>query len=95
MTIDLLTYLILILAAYRTTRLITTDVVLDGFRNWVWARQDPGTKIGYLISCNWCTGFWVSLVFILGHLLVPNVTFVVSLVLSTSALVGIISSKAE
>jgi hypothetical protein len=37
----------------------------------------------------------VSLAFILAYLLVPNATFVVSLVLSTSALVGIISSKAE
>jgi hypothetical protein len=95
MTIDLLTYVILVLAAYRVTRLITTDTIAEGFRNWVWSRQDPGTKIGYLISCNWCTGFWVSLVFVFGYLLVPNVTFVVSLVLSTSALVGIISSKAE
>ena len=95
MTIDIFTYLILVLAAYRVTRLITTDTILEGFRNWVWSRQDPGTKIGYLISCNWCTGFWVSLAFILGYLLVPNATFVVSLVLSTSALVGLISSKAE
>jgi hypothetical protein len=95
MTIDLLTYVVLVLAAYRVTRLITTDVVLERFRTWVWKKYSPETKLGYLFTCNWCTGFWVSLAVILCYLILPSATFVVSLVLSTSALVGIISSKAD
>lgn len=95
MTIDLLTYALLVLASYRVTRLVTTDVVLEKFREWVWKKKPAHSGLGYLITCNWCTGFWVSLVFVSGHLLLPSATFVVSLVLSTSALVGIISSKAE
>lgn len=95
MTIDLFTYFIIVLAAYRATRLITTDIVLEGFRDWVWSKYSHEKGVGYLITCNWCTGFWISLAFIAGYLIVPSVTFVVSLVLSTSALVGIISSKAD
>jgi hypothetical protein len=95
MTIDLFTYFIIVLAAYRATRLITTDIVLEGFRDWVWSKYSHEKGVGYLITCNWCAGFWVSLAFIAGYLIVPSVTFVVSLVLSTSALVGIISSKAD
>jgi hypothetical protein len=95
MTIDLLTYVVLVLAAYRVTRLITTDAVLEKFRTWVWKKKPPHSGVGYLITCNWCTGFWVSLATILCYLILPSATFVVSLVLSTSALVGIISSKAD
>lgn len=95
MTIDLFTYILLVLASYRVTRLITTDTILEFIREKIWKRYPPSTMLGYLITCNWCTGFWVSLAFVVAQILVPDVTFVVSLVLSTSALVGIIASKAE
>lgn len=95
MTIDLLTYALLVLASYRVTRLITTDAILESVREKIWKRYPPASGVGYLITCNWCTGFWVSLAFVVGYILVPDAVFVVSLVLSTSALVGIISSKAE
>jgi len=95
MSIDWFSYLLLVLAAYRVTRAITTDTILESAREKVWKRFPPDTKLGYLITCNWCTGFWVSIVFVVAYILVPDAVFVVSLVLSTSALVGIISSKAE
>lgn len=95
MTISIFSYIILVLAAYRVTRLITTDTILEPVREKIWKRFPPNTKLGYLITCNWCTGFWVSVMFVLAYILVPEATFVVSLVLSMSALVGIIASKAE
>jgi hypothetical protein len=95
MSIDWFSYLLLVLAAYRVTRAITTDTIFEFAREKVWKRFPPDTKLGYLITCNWCTGFWVSIVFVVAYILVPDIVFVVSLVLSTSALVGIISSKAE
>lgn len=95
MTINIFNYVILVLAAYRVTRLITTDTVTEKLREKVWKKFPPNTMIGYLITCNWCTGFWISVKFVVAYILVPDVTFVVSLVLSTSALVGIIASKAE
>ena len=95
MEVTLINFVILALGAYRLTHLITTDAIADKFRDWVWSKFDPTTKIGYLITCNWCTGFWVSLAFVIGASVLPQVTFVVSLVLAISALVGLISVWAE
>lgn len=95
MDITTVNFVILALGAYRLTHLITTDAIADGFRNWVWSKYSPMTKIGYLITCNWCTGFWVSLLFVIGASILPQLTFVVSLVLAISAVVGLISAWIE
>jgi hypothetical protein len=93
--LTILDFVVFTLAAFRLTRIITTDNVADNFRQWVWSKYDPSTKIGYLITCNWCTGFWVSLLFVAGASVLPQLTFVVSLVLAISALVGLLSAWAE
>jgi hypothetical protein len=95
MDITTLNFVILALGAYRLTHLITTDAIADGFRNWVWSKYDPTTKIGYLITCNWCTGFWVSILFVLGFLILPQLTLVVSLILAISAVVGLLTAWIE
>lgn len=95
MDITTINFVILALGAYRLTHLITTDAIADGFRNWVWSKYDPMTKIGYLITCNWCTGFWVSVLFVLGFLILPQLTLVVSLILAISAVVGLLSAWIE
>jgi hypothetical protein len=95
MEITLLNFVVLALGAFRLTHIVTTDVIADGFRQWVWSKYDTSTKIGYLITCNWCTGFWVSLLFVAGASALPQLTFVVSLVLAISALVGLLSAWAE
>lgn len=51
--------LIVALASYRLTRLITTDYVARRPRNWV-ELHAPGW-VGYLATCTWCAGWWVSL----------------------------------
>lgn len=95
MEINTLSFIILALGAYRMTHIITTDAIADGFRTWVWSKFPPMTKIGYLITCNWCTGFWVSLLFVAGASILPQLTFVVSLVLAISAVVGLLSALVE
>lgn len=95
MEITVLTFIILALAAYRLTHVITTDAIADGFREWVWSKYPPETKIGYLITCNWCTGFWVSVFFVVGASVLPQMTFVVSLVLAISAAIGLLSASIE
>ena len=95
MDITTVNFVILALGAYRMTHLITTDTIADGFRNWVWSKFPPTTKIGYLITCNWCTGFWVSLLFVIGASTLPQITFVVSLVLAISAVIGLLSAWIE
>jgi hypothetical protein len=93
MTIDAFTYIVLALAAFRVTRVITTDTVFETIRDRIWNRFPPTTKFGYLLTCNWCTGFWVSIGFVGLYLLVPTIVFVVSLVLSISAIVGLLSDR--
>jgi hypothetical protein len=95
MEITALTFVILTLAAFRLTHLITTDAIADGFRTKIWKKFPPSTKIGYLITCNWCTGFWVSVFLVIFYLVLPVATLVVSLILAISASVGLISAWIE
>jgi hypothetical protein len=95
MDITLVNFLILALAAFRLTHLVTTDAIADGFRTKVWKKFPPMTKIGYLITCNWCTGFWVSIFLVISYLVLPVVTLVVSLILAISASIGLISAWIE
>ena len=95
MEITAVTFVVLALGAYRMTHLITTDAIADGFRNWIWSKYSPMTKIGYLITCNWCTGFWVSILFVVGASILPQLTFVVSLILAISAVIGLLSAWIE
>ena len=95
MEITAVTFVVLALGAYRITHLITTDAIADGFRNWVWSKFPPMTKIGYLITCNWCTGFWVSLLLVSAAGILPQITFVVSLIMAISAVVGLLSAWIE
>jgi hypothetical protein len=95
MDITLINFVILALAAFRLTHLITTDAIADGFRTKVWKKFPPSTKIGYLITCNWCTGFWVSIFLVISYLVLPVATLVVSLILAISASIGLISAWIE
>lgn len=79
--------LVFALGIFSITRLITTDTIIEGWRNRFfthWPHEglstyqrpkrgkfihtsggsyyvNTGTKLGDLIHCPWCTGFWVSL----------------------------------
>jgi hypothetical protein len=92
--IDPFTFVILALAAFRITRLITTDTIFDPLREKIWNKFPPNRiNIGYLITCDWCTSIWVAPIVIFSYLLVPSVVFVVSLVLATSAVVGFLAAR--
>lgn len=92
--IDPFTFVILALAAFRITRLITTDTIFDPLREKIWNKFPPNRiNVGYLITCDWCTSIWVAPVVIFSYLLVPSIVFVVSLVLATSAVVGFLAAR--
>jgi hypothetical protein len=93
MLLEPLTFVILALAAFRVTRVITTDVVFEAVRERIWKRFPPSKGFGYLITCDWCTGFYVSIAFVLAYLLVPVIVYVVSLVLSISAIIGLLANR--
>jgi hypothetical protein len=95
MSVTLTYFVIISLAAFRLTRVITTDAIFESVRNKIWGKFPPSKGIGYLITCNWCTGFWVSALFVLMLLILPLPTLVVSLVLAISAVIGLLSTWIE
>lgn len=67
-------FILLALASYRVTRLVTTDKITEPIfervrwsleRRW-YAKHDGGSdthfnsKLAFMLSCPWCLGFWVS-----------------------------------
>lgn len=65
-----MTVILTVLAIARVTRLITTDMIFEGPRNWVLTRIIPvgkeesewRSKLGYLILCPWCMSIYVGAV---------------------------------
>ena len=89
------TYIILVLASYRLTRLLTTDAIFEPLREKIWKKFPPSTKFGYLFTCNWCMSIWATLFLVGLFLVVPLLAYVVSLVLSISAIVGVIATRLD
>lgn len=72
---DLVLFILLALASYRVTRLVTTDKITEPIfdkirfgleRRW-YAKHGPvgsdthfNSKLAFMLSCPWCLGFWVS-----------------------------------
>lgn len=72
---DLVLFVLLALASYRVTRLVTTDKITEPIfdkirfgleRRW-YAKHGPvgsdthfNSKLAFMLSCPWCLGFWVS-----------------------------------
>lgn len=62
------------LASYRATQLIVWDSILDGWRKkielWRVAKFDSRFRkfVWDLISCTYCTGFWLSVITTLTYL---------------------------
>lgn len=80
---------VLILAVFRLSRIVIKDHIFDSLRNRLWDRFPPeSTKLGYLITCPWCIGFWLSLVVYICYTIVPLQTLWCCYVLAISAAVG-------
>lgn len=83
---------VLALAAYRLTRLVTTDTLLEPLRERWWRRFPPSTQPGYLVTCDWCTSMWISAPLVLMYSIYPTATVYVCAVFALSAAVGIIAA---
>jgi len=87
----ILHFLLLSLAAWRITRMLILDEVFATARDRIWDRFPPeSTKFGYLFTCFWCLGFWVSLILSLIYFVVPVIALGIALVFALSAVVGIL-----
>jgi hypothetical protein len=109
--------LIIALAIYSITRLITEDSIIDGLRDSFFTQFPPegyttrvrpkrgdfiiqgqhyvvtkGTKLGELISCPWCSGFWVSGLVFLAFWAWPVTTTFVLVPMALRVVPGIMKS---
>lgn len=60
----MLEYLIFILGVVGCTFIVTQSYIFYGIRNYVSKKSD---KLGKLINCPMCFGFWVSLFFFITY----------------------------
>lgn len=85
--------IVFFLAVYRVSRLIIEDEIADDIRNWVFDHTKPGGKLQYLITCYWCTSFWVAIPLAILYVVSPTGMMVAGLPLAGSAITGFISQK--
>lgn len=83
------------LAVYRASRFIIEDHLPEPIRNAIWRKFPPSHGIGYLITCYWCTSFWVASIIIICSILIPSVVFIICAILALSAIAGIVSQLVD
>lgn len=88
--------IILALAVYRLTRLVTTDTITFPIRNKIWNRFPPETsRFGYLFTCDWCTSIWVSSLVVISYTIIPTATTLLALIPALSAVASIIAARLD
>ena len=93
MSLSLLNFIILGLATFRVSRLITEDYLTVPLREKIWNRFPPETtKTGYFISCPWCVSFWVGSVFIFWYTISPVSASFIAVIFALSAVAGLLAA---
>lgn len=84
--------IILTLAVFRITRIVTTDEILSPIRKKIWAKSPPWKNgIGYLITCDWCTSVWVSSLVLIVYKIAPTPAITVWGIFALSGAAGLLS----
>lgn len=86
-----LTFIIDCLATYRLTKLIVEDEILTEPRVALIEKVGEDSKLGYLMSCPWCMGFWVGILVVGCRAFAPRVWHSVATALALSAAAGYLS----
>ncbi len=87
---------ILALAVFRVTRLITTDAILEVPREWLFRKFPPGySRFGYLFTCNWCMSIWVASLLVIPYTIIPTATIIFSLIPALSAVAALIAARLD
>jgi len=93
-TPDFFLFVLICLATARLTRLITTDQILSPLRDRVWKKWPPeSSKIGYVLTCDWCTSMWASSALVLMSIISTTLVVVVASVLAASLVAGAITAR--
>lgn len=82
------------LATHRLVRLAIEDEITEGLRSKLWETHPPHTsKLGYLVTCPWCSGMWIGAGVAVARTLVPKLWGPVAYALAASSAAGIIEEK--
>lgn len=89
----MLTFITDALATHRLTKLIIDDKITEDFREKVWEKHPPDTKIGYLVTCPWCVSMYVGVGVAVLRVAAPRAWGVLSKALAASTVAGLIEEK--
>jgi hypothetical protein len=79
--------LMVTVGAARLVKLLYADRLTDAPRMWLWEHRPPDKSyLGYLFTCPWCLGVWVSTALTTGWFLAPAPTLVIA---CTSTVAGV------
>lgn len=91
---QLIHFISLLLSTYRLTKLINDDYILNDIRQMIFKKFPPKeSKIGYLFLCPWCMSIWAAGSLLALHAFAPKVYEYVSLILTASAVTGLLEEK--
>lgn len=78
------------LAVYFATYVVTRSSFppVDKARGWIGAHAP--VSIGYLVTCAWCSGFWVSALIVGAAAFIVDVPEPVMMVLACAAIAGLV-----
>lgn len=60
--LDLVVFVLWVLALARLTRLVNADEITDPIRLAVMRKTGPESKWSYFLQCPWCVSMWLGLV---------------------------------
>lgn len=84
------------LATYRLSRLAIEDEITSDLRNKVWKKYPPEkTKIGYLLTCYWCSSIYAASALEISRMIAPKTTRAVETALAASAVAGIVAARLD
>jgi hypothetical protein len=84
------------LATYRLSRLVIEDEITADVRNKIWKVFPPErSKVGYLLTCYWCTSIYAASALEISRMIAPRTTRSVETVLAASALAGLLAAHTE
>jgi len=82
-----------VISTYRLTKLINDDYIFDDLRQKLFKKYPRESKIGYLFTCPWCMSIWAAGALLILHTVSPKIYEQISLILTASAVTGIIETR--
>jgi hypothetical protein len=93
---DITRFAVTALATYRLSRLAIEDEITSDIRNRIWEKYPPeSTKIGYLLTCYWCSSVYAASALEISRMIAPKTTRAVETALAASAVAGIVAARLD